>query len=84
MIGLPAEDQWPDVSLPWGSFAHTAPRALEQFIPEICPEGLDLLQVIAIFFFFSNSLVNGLFVGLPVAVLVQHNYIVVCTIFWQN
>ena len=45
VIGLPPEDQWPDVSLPWGSFAQTAPRPLDNFIPEICPEGLALLQV---------------------------------------
>ncbi|XP_072029429.1 cyclin-dependent kinase 4-like [Amphiura filiformis] len=49
VVGLPPEDQWPDVSLPWGSFAQTPSRALEQFIPEICQEGLSLLQSLILF-----------------------------------
>ncbi|XP_033625437.1 cyclin-dependent kinase 4-like [Asterias rubens] len=49
LIGLPHEDDWPDVSLPWSSFHPSPPRPLNNYIDGICPEGLDLLQKLLFF-----------------------------------
>ncbi|XP_033105828.1 cyclin-dependent kinase 4-like [Anneissia japonica] len=44
VIGLPPVDKWPDSSLPWSSFAGCVRRPLEDLVPEICRDGLDLLE----------------------------------------
>ncbi|XP_071510201.1 cyclin-dependent kinase 4-like [Diadema antillarum] len=35
VIGLPPEDQWPDVALSWNSFRSTGQRPLSDLVPEI-------------------------------------------------
>ncbi|XP_038045632.1 cyclin-dependent kinase 4-like [Patiria miniata] len=44
VIGLPLEEDWPEVSLPWSSFRPSPPRPLKLYVSDICPQGLDLLQ----------------------------------------
>ncbi|XP_011679757.2 cyclin-dependent kinase 4 isoform X1 [Strongylocentrotus purpuratus] len=44
VIGLPPEDQWPDVALPWSSFRQTGQRSFLDLVQEICNQGLDLLE----------------------------------------
>ncbi|GBN82476.1 hypothetical protein AVEN_39858-1, partial [Araneus ventricosus] len=43
-MGSPEESQWPEVSMPWASFKNYKKQPLEAFVPEITPDGLDLLQ----------------------------------------
>ena len=52
IIGLPAQQDWPqNVSLPWQSFYKYTAQPLENVIPEICSDGIDLIKV-------SNSKAN--------------------------
>ncbi|XP_054751465.2 cyclin-dependent kinase 4-like [Lytechinus pictus] len=44
VIGIPPEDQWPDVALPWSSFRQTGQRSFLDLVQEICNHGLDLLE----------------------------------------
>lgn len=45
VLGLPSKEDWPEsVTLPWNSFKPLAPKSLEQLIPEIDPDGKDLLE----------------------------------------
>lgn len=46
VIGLPTQDEWPQgVSLPWASFYKYTAVPLENIIPEMCPEGIELMKV---------------------------------------
>ncbi|XP_022099819.1 cyclin-dependent kinase 4-like [Acanthaster planci] len=49
VIGLPPEEDWPEVSLPWSSFRPSPPRPLENYVSGACPQGLDLLQKLLCF-----------------------------------
>ncbi|KFM59102.1 Cyclin-dependent kinase 4, partial [Stegodyphus mimosarum] len=44
IMGSPAEEEWPDVPLPWVSFKNYKKKSLESVVPEISKEGIDLLQ----------------------------------------
>ncbi|CAL1266121.1 unnamed protein product [Larinioides sclopetarius] len=45
VIGSPKQSEWPkDVSLSWTSFRFYKGVPLQSVVPEICPDGLDLLK----------------------------------------
>ena len=45
-IGSPEERDWPpEINLPYSTFAKFKPTPLSTLLPEICPEGRDLLEV---------------------------------------
>ncbi|XP_071941872.1 cyclin-dependent kinase 4-like [Antedon mediterranea] len=49
VIGLPGIEDWPDSNLPWSSFAGCVKRPLEDLVPEICRDGLHLLERMLLF-----------------------------------
>jgi hypothetical protein len=51
ILGTPAEEDWPDnVTLLWSGFQKHSSKRLQDYVPEICNDGLDLLKVIAFIF----------------------------------
>ncbi|XP_042896167.1 cyclin-dependent kinase 4 [Parasteatoda tepidariorum] len=49
VLGSPEESAWPEVPLPWISFKGHRKQPLENLVPEISPDGLDLLQKMLLF-----------------------------------
>jgi len=46
VIGMPVEADWPDsISLPRSSFKISRQQSLEQLVPDIDPEALELMKV---------------------------------------
>ncbi|KAM3913598.1 cyclin-dependent kinase 4-like [Leptodactylus fuscus] len=43
MIGLPSEEEWPDVTLPRSAFSPRSQQPVEKFVPEIDATGAQLL-----------------------------------------
>lgn len=45
ILGTPAEEDWPDnVTLLWSGFQKHSSKRLQDYVPEICNDGLDLLK----------------------------------------
>ncbi|XP_058869313.1 cyclin-dependent kinase 4-like [Acipenser ruthenus] len=45
LIGLPVEGEWPsDVPVPQNAFQNRTPRPIEDYVPEICSQGAELLS----------------------------------------
>ena len=45
MIGTPSIDEWPETcSLPWNTYANLSGTSLYSLVPDICPQGKDLLE----------------------------------------
>lgn len=50
VIGSPQQTEWPaEVSLSYRSFAGFRRKLLQELIPEICPEGKDMLENLLVF-----------------------------------
>ena len=46
VIGMPPESDWPDgTPVPWSSFKISRYQTLEKLVPNMEPEGLDLMKV---------------------------------------
>jgi len=46
VIGLPDESDWPDgIPLPWSSFKVSRRQHLENIVPNMEPEALELMKV---------------------------------------
>jgi len=46
VIGMPDESDWPDsVPVPWSSFKISRRQSLEEHVPNMEPESLDLIKV---------------------------------------
>ena len=45
VIGTPSIDEWPETcSLPWNTYANLSGTSLYSLVPDICPQGKDLLE----------------------------------------
>ncbi|MGH0140613.1 UNVERIFIED_CONTAM: hypothetical protein FKN15_038901 [Acipenser sinensis] len=45
LIGLPVEGEWPsDVTVPQNAFQNRTSRPIEDYVPEICSQGAELLS----------------------------------------
>lgn len=50
VLGKPPEDDWPEnVTLSWNSFRNHPPTQLPDHIPEICNDGVDLVEKMLLF-----------------------------------